>query len=479
MIDPELEQVVDRLLKKGEVNNSKDITAAVNQCLQKDLSVEIVMDQVMKQLNEFRHVNVEVLGDGRLIYRDRLFAQTVFKVRLTAEEIRDKRMYIGHRLLPFVNPEISVKEIALIDEQGKQIPKGEAKISFMDGMKYITLIAPYQASDYFKIGKNDLVLPYFDLKDWMKEVDYQQEDLLEWMPIDVAKRQWRLEKLSLTEFNRSRIKINHKDVKLLDGIYDYLDNHSMAIPVDLMLFRVFAHGPEHLLEELGSPVGPLLTVQDDIELFNSDFPFIHYTDFHQQFLAEKMEEMEEQEIPEPGTSTHLDGIFIELQTFYTEIYVKALFLNRILQKKALTNKALIQELFSEEDVFQNPVQKKNFDQAANEIRTQMQKNWSDRRLELPKVSLLRKYLEMKRIIFVAIDKMMEVEFMIGETNFEQFFFVNSVNDQLDQTIEFLIDEFSEGELPMEEIRILSEQFDTMIQQFRDHSAALMDDFSED
>ncbi|MEZ4883154.1 MAG: hypothetical protein R3E32_00365 [Chitinophagales bacterium] len=369
---------VKRLSKKRP--DEEEIEEAIDEYLAEDLVTDIAVDWDKRSI----------------IYRENLFNDTEFKISLTDIEIEEGRMYVGHRFMPFIHPEIPLSDIQLQDEDGNPFTLLKVEVAVSEMYMFVSLLAPYSANIPKIKGQDTAIIEAYDLCDWLKENDFKEKDALRIVPVDYQKHIFRLEKVTSRELATQTFVIQNKDNQLTEAIEDILNWYAEPMPVDMCLFRAYAISKPDLVKEPGTAFGPFISQHEDFTFHNfANFAFIHYNNFEEIMMEEALMENMEQFPIEAGQSKEIDGIFAEMGNSFSELFIVGHAVQQLHKNQAIDKEEILSIIFKNNQPFANSKQAKNFNKAFDQLIKKLEKEWATQRLALPLQRLLTKTLDLK------------------------------------------------------------------------------------
>ena len=398
-----LPNAVQKAFASRDITNLKTFYKKVNSLTKKHFGKEAIEDAIDNYFMETPVLDIAIKWDAdKIIYREKLFRNTHFKIDLTEREYQEQKLYIGHRFVPFLGPEIPFSAIQL---QGIVEPSPELQkeiLSLMEAFQYVSLLPPY-AVNYPKMPTTETVeLYYYDLSEWIEANDFQEKDAILVVPIDYDQYIFRLEKLTSRHLAEQTFITQHKDQNLTESFEDVLNWYPDPMPADLSLFWAFALSKSNVVEKPGSSIGQFVSFHEDLTLHTlAQYPFIHFHEYQERILAESFEN-EPYDMFTIGEATDLNGIFRELANSYTENFIAGKLIHQLHQNQQINKKEIITLLFKGSRPFEHPIQEKNFHKAFNQLAKDIERQWKKKKLPLPTLRLLGKALELRTNITLGL-----------------------------------------------------------------------------
>lgn len=442
-----IHEAIEVLLAEESVTQIDEFIERVRSISKTKKKKDALWEEIESYLLENAITDVAInLDTDQLVYRDKLFEETAFRINLTEEEHAAKKMYIGHRMIPYVHPGISQEEYRFQDADGKPIPIVREKISAETGFIYVSLLPPYALEDdMVDLQSNKITLLALDLRDWVKDNPLSKEDQILIAPVDYYENVFQIELVSRKEIAAQQLLIQRRDELLTDAIDDVLMDIDEVIPADVTLFWAFALGDPKLPELPGTPLGPFLNTHEELQIFfDAGFAHIQMKDYYEDLFDSAMEDMVTMTPEDMGKAKDLDGIFRELGSSFTPDFVSAKFVLQLHERQEIDTEEVINLLFkSGVEPFYNKKQEKNFSKAFNSLAESVADTWATKRLPLPVISLLKKIIQFK-IEFIGLLRDIDHQMTSPEEfDFSMLMHLQPVDMMIDQLLSMIVEKGDE------------------------------------
>jgi len=442
-----IHEAIEVLLAEESITNIDEFTERVRVISKTKKKKDALWDEIESYLLENAITDVAInLDTDELVYRDKLFEETAFRVNLTEDELLAKKMYIGHRMIPYVHPCVSQEEYRFQDADGNPIPVIREKIPAEAGFIYVSLLPPYALEDEMvDLQTNTINLLALDLGTWMQHNPLTKEDQLLISPVDYFENSFQIEVVSRKEIAAQQLLIQRRDELLTEAIDDVLLGIDEVIPADVTLFWAFALGDPKLPKLPGTPLGPFLNKHEDLQIFfDAGFAHIQMKDYYEDLFDNAMEDMATMDPKDMGKAKDLDGIFRELGSSFTPDFVSAKFVLQLHERQEIATDEVINILFkSGVEPFYNKKQEKNFSKAFNQLAESVAETWTNKRLPLPVVSLLKKTIQFK-IEFIGLLREIDLRMTVPEEfDFSMLMHLQPVDMMIDQLLSLIVEKGSE------------------------------------
>lgn len=404
-----LHKAFKKILGRGDEQHFEDIYERLPDNLKDELERDKIGQELQVYLLQAGDTMQAVSNTlQKVVSRQSLFGQCSFRIQLTASELEDKRLIIGHRLQPFIHPEIPVEELQFFDEHDVLLPMDRFELPVNQSNSiYFNLLPPYGLTQYIEgDGTGQMLsMAIIDLGQWMKHQQFDPEDQLLVSVKDYKKLEFYIDKLSSREIARLHFADRHYEHQLTDAIYAVFDIIGRSIlPVDMHLLWAYAQLEPEVIQKGGTPFGPFISRHETLTFYQEGpFAFLQNQNFMEELMENAIQHAQDASPEAKGNATDLDGIFQELGNSFSELLLKACMVEQLLEWDEVNEEALMIKAFATPDpAFYNPRQAANFKKAYNKLLRSVRKKWSDQRLALPHLQLLRKAIQFKMEIVILL-----------------------------------------------------------------------------
>ncbi len=392
-----LQTAIPKTFARRNVYDLPSIYRKIRNLTQRKYSDDYLEDIVSEYLGSDILLGIAANWDtGKIIYREQLFSQTCFKIGLSTYEFQEKKLFIGHRFMPFIQANVPNKNIKLQDTNGNSIPFLQHSIPVEEAAIYVSLMAPYSVNVPKIVGESSVNMDCYDLKDWMEAEEFEERDMLLIVPVDYSKYRFRLEKVSARHLAEQTFITQHKDHQLTEAIETALDHFSEPVPTDLCLFWAYTFCSPKLVKEPGTPFGSFISTHKDLTFHNFGvFTFIHYRDYEETSMEEALMENVFRDTSEMGKATDMSGILEELGNGYTENFIVGRFILQLHQNNRTDKASIPPLLFKKHHQFYNDQQEQNFNRALKKLENKVKKVWQKKRFPISVQRLLAKVIDLQ------------------------------------------------------------------------------------
>ncbi len=111
------------------------------------------------------------------------------EIQLSKTEWQSRTMIPGHRLVPFISPDLEENELTFLDPNGREIPKREQSFFIEEAINLYQYSHekhfPYRIKvNQWMPGKSTLNLTVWDIRDLLAQLEFHPEDRLKVRLVD-------------------------------------------------------------------------------------------------------------------------------------------------------------------------------------------------------------------------------------------------------------------------------------------------------
>lgn len=468
-----LNKALKKILGQGDEQHFEDIYQRLPDQLKNDLERDKIGQTLQIYLLQSGDTMQAVSNTyNKVVSRQSLFQDCSFRIQLTPTELEDKKLILGHRLQPFIHPEIPVEQLHFFDEHDRPLPLERFEMTVNQSNSiYFNLLPPYGLSQYIEGDGTEqmLSMAMVNLHPWINEQQFEPEDQLLISVKDYSKLEFYIDKLSSREVARLHFADRHYETCLTEAIYQVFEIIGRSIlPVDMHLLWAYAQLEQDLISKGGTPFGPFISRHDTLTFYQEGpFAFLQNQNFMEELMENAIQHAQDTGPEDKGNATDLDGIFQELGNSFSKLLLKACMVEQLQEWDEINDEAIMIRAFDHPDpAFHNPRQAANFKKAYNKLLRSVQKKWAEQRLALPHLQLLRKAIQFKMEIVVLLRALNEIRDP-QQLNMQALFQLQPIDHSLDQILENIL---SKQPMSYQEAQSLVKQLDTgreKFQYFRD------------
>ena len=367
------------LFENQNIKNVDEIVKEIKKLSKTNWNKKRIRTDFEKRLNkDMEFSNYVIKADKTICCRLELFKNTKFKIKLTNEEFNEKRLYIGHRFIPFIDNDFFPNEIILLDENNKKIVQKKELLDFSISHKYVSFFNMHFVSAIEEFEKDKINLTYFDLTGWFKTQSFKINDLVLITTLDIKNKKYRISKITKKEHIRNKLLIKNKDIELEENISKVINIGNLELISDT-LFKAFAESSVDLIEEPGSPIATLINESENFSVNESSRnPILLDKD---KSLFDYLDEIDKPTI-EHGKAKSMEGILKELGNGFSINFIQSLMILQLKNKGQVVDDDIFKVLFKEgKPAFFNQKQFDNFLNAYEKIANSTINTWIDIKLD--------------------------------------------------------------------------------------------------
>lgn len=357
-------------------------------------------------ITDNRDISLSCYNDAPLIYRADIANNRIFYINLTDEEIKDKKLYIGHRLFPFINPVDSMSQLNIFDSTGRKYPIVKCSLSHEKAYKYII----FQVMEILDMGNptdDYLVLDTIDLKSILsgKEKKFSFKVTI----LDYDKKQIKLEQPTGKEFAEYSLLCRNGDRLIHKEIMSVLESSSEIFGFDEIMQTVFSELDLEKMPRFNS-VATVINSQTEFGVEN-----IYGLTTLKLIEEENSKRIKTNPNVTPGLAKNLDGILNEMGLTLTEDFIYSLMFEMI-HKDEFDFQWILMELIEVEVRISNDKQFDNLQKAFTDLANRILRDVKSSKVSSPELKSLAKYNDATlQIVFFLRD----IDIKFGESrNFD-------------------------------------------------------------
>ena len=453
------------LFENPDIKNINEIVKKIKELSKTSWNKKRIKTDFEKRLNKDpEYSNYVIKTDDTICSRYKLFENTKFKIKLTNDEFNEKRLYIGHRFIPFIDNNFFPKEIILLDENDKKIVQKKELLDFFVAHKYISFFNAHYISAIEEFEHDKINLTYFDLSSWFKNNSFKINDFIEITVLDILNKKYKISKISKKEYNRNKLLIKNKDKELEENISKVIIVENLE-EISTTLFKAFAESSKDLIKESGSPIAMLINESENFSVNESSgSPILLDKD---KSLFDYLDNLNHAPI-EHGKAKSLEGILKELGNGFSINFIQSLAILQLNNKGQVVDDDIFNIIFRKgTPEFYNKKQLANFQYAYSKLIDSTIKIWFNIKLDKYFIDLMDMLTKIQIKVNLLLRKIDDHLNETGEENFD-FSFLDNIQP-IDLTAEEILFQLvnSKGNLPTMEVKGLNDQIKMIYQNIND------------
>jgi len=213
------------------------------------------LDHLKQKLSNHTHV-IEINGASFIPYQavlDRI-GHIPLELHLGKTELQSRLMIPGHRLVPFISPDLEEDELTFLDPNGREIPKKKRTFFIEDVINHYQYSHekhfPYQIKvNQWMPGKSTLSLTVWDIRDLLAQLEYHPEDRLKVRLVDYDQGIYSIEAYPAPMWSRDRLRLRSLYVALESELMKDLDGgEGTALSLEKQMLQGLFHLEAGLLQ---------------------------------------------------------------------------------------------------------------------------------------------------------------------------------------------------------------------------------------
>ncbi|MDO9578476.1 MAG: hypothetical protein Q7J16_11375 [Candidatus Cloacimonadales bacterium] len=357
------------------------------------LTTSRLSNEISKEIEKEDEIVVSVLNQTELLYRSKLAENAKIIVKITEEERQNHKLYIGHRLMPFLNPNVfNSLNLQFEDEQGTHLQLTQDKVTFEVAMQYVMFMNSYLLNDHFHdeiVTLNCLNISNFHPKIKIFEITF----------LDYANQKFKIQPLSEPEYLQRYFLNRKKDADLWNGVKKIVNKDAQFHSVDHTLLCAYYHFAFENITAPGSPFSLVYNNQRDCEVQTSHNGSFFMSEEKSKHLLEAS--LKNREF---GKAKDMEGILHEMGISFNSDFLYLLMIADLIDDEEIDDDYILDEILEVDYRMQNAQQRQNLEKAYNKLRNKAMANFNQFDLSKMSVNYLERLIEVEEeIIFLIRD----------------------------------------------------------------------------
>lgn len=361
-----IRKAVKELEKLSEITDMNDFLTAVRKRTRSTSTNKVLKSKVLEEFINENEIILSIINPEELIYRSQLAENAKVTVKITDEEKVMRKLYLGHRLMPYINPKnIHLPDLHFEDDHGYKLPLIQDRIPQDKAMKYVLFMDIRFFNDHFD-GDNYLLqclnISTFNPKHTMFEISV----------LDYHKRKFRIAAISDSDYLARHFINRRKDIELWNGVLQVVNHNHQIISVDHTIINAYHHFAADNISEPGSPFSLLFNIQKDCEM--------HFDQFCNYFTSQQKMELIRQKSYSNiiyGTAKDLNGIFREMGLSFNQDFIYLEMISQLLENREIDDEYNLDELIEIDFRLANDKQADNLDKAYKRLQQKAIRDFVD------------------------------------------------------------------------------------------------------
>ena len=199
---------------------------------------------------------IEINGTSFLPYQavlDRV-GHIPLEIQLSKTEWQSRTMIPGHRLVPFISPDLEENELTFLDPNGREIPKREQSFFIEEAINLYQYSHekhfPYRIKvNQWMPGKSTLNLTVWDIRDLLAQLEFHPEDRLKVRLVDYDRGIYSVGAYPAAMWSQDRLRSRSLYVALENELLAGLDwTEGMALSLEKQILQGLFHLDAGLLQ---------------------------------------------------------------------------------------------------------------------------------------------------------------------------------------------------------------------------------------
>ncbi len=419
-----IKKAIDELARKNDITDFKIFKNAVREKTETVINDKRLTNEIIKAFSKEQEIIRSAWNHDELIYRAQIAEKAKINIKINEEERKERKLYIGHRLIPFLKPKLfNSKNIIFTNKNDNLIPIKTDVKSTDNAMEYFLFFDASVIDPYFEDNQN-FKLNYLDISQFQQNILNFQVTVL-----DYQKNKFQIEPLTKEYFIQNHFLIEKRNSDLLAGVNKIVNKISEFISVDNTLLSAYYHFGQKIISNPGSPFAQIFNKQNKLSLQMG----LDYTYF---FSKQKIIEHISAEI-EFGKAKKMNGILRELGLSFSPDFLYLLMLEQYHEESEIDDDFILNVLMEAPYRIHNKLQKKNLEKAYEKLRNKVIKESDFFQFDTFTLNYINLLLHLETNIIGLLRKFDENPTIENDTKMEMIipFF------EADKLINFMIENF--------------------------------------
>ena len=287
------------------------------------------LDHLKQNLANHSYV-IEINGNSFLPYQavlDRV-GHIPLEIQLGKTEWQSQMMIPGHRLVPFISPDLEENELTFLDPNGREIPKRKQSFFIEDAINLYQYSHenhfPYQIKvNQWMPGKSTLNLTVWDIRDLLAQLEFHPEDRLKVRLVDYDRGIYSVDAYPAAQWSQDRLRSRSLYVALENQLLARLDRTGdTALSLEKQILQGLFHLDGGLLQAPAfSLTGLVESIQNIAVVRNEEAGVYFGLDGDSPVKSYTLETVHQ--TPRGGTGS-LQEIFEDMGLAFSELEFKAI-----------------------------------------------------------------------------------------------------------------------------------------------------------
>lgn len=422
-----IRKAVENLALKAEITDFKEFRKVVRDKTGTVVNDKRLTNEIIKAFSKEQEIIQSAWNPNELIYRAQIAKNARINIKIAEEERKARKLYIGHRLMPFLKPKLfNSKKLIFSNKNHDLISLKSDVISSDNAIKYFLFLDVSLFDQYF-VDEQNFTLNYLDISQFSNDFTDFQVTIL-----DYFKHKFKIEPLTKDYFVRNHFLIEKNDSDLLEGLNKIVNKNSEFVSIDNTLLSAYYHFGQKIISNPASPFAHIFNNQNKLSLQMG----VHSTYFFSKQKSQKIFEHTSTEI-EFGKAKRMNGILRELGLSFSSDFLYLLMIEQLYEESEIDDDLILNDLMEIQFRVQNELQMKNLEKAYIKLRNKVIEEYDLFEFDTFSVNYLKLLLDLETNITMLLRKFDENPKIEDETKMEMVmpFF------EADKFISYMIENF--------------------------------------
>lgn len=361
-----IRQAVHELISNADITNFKFFQKEIRNITETVVHENRLKNEIHKCLFETEEVIISPIDNELLIYRSKLAENAKVTIKITDEEKKFGKIYIGHRLMPFLNPLlVNSSKLIFEDKNGIQLNLKKEILAYEKAEKYLLFLNPQflynDHQEYFK----KISLNYIDISTFQGTSSFFEVEVL-----DYESLRFRLRSIPTKDIKQDHFLIAKRDKDLSNSIMKIIMKCDFFVTIDSILICAYHHFAKENIKNPGSPFSVIYNQQRDYYAHNNG----HSVFLISQQKSDNLVGFAKQRIRQ-GIAKNLEGILNEMGLAFTKDFLYLCMICDLICNNLIDDDYILEVILEASIRLANMQQQSNLENAYNRLRDKAFKNF--------------------------------------------------------------------------------------------------------
>ncbi len=361
-----IRQAVNELINNADITNFKHFQKEVRNITETVIHENKLNNEIRKCLFETEEVIISPIDNELLIYRSKLAENAKVTIKITDEEKKLGKIYIGHRLMPFLNPLlVNSSKLIFEDMNGIQLNLNKEILAYEKAEKYFLFLNPHLLYNDHQGFFQKISLNYIDISNFLRTSSFFEVEVLDYKSL-----RFRLRLIPTKEIKQNHFLIAKRDKDLSNSIMEIVKQCNFFVTIDSILLCAYHHFAKENIKNPGSPFSVIYNQQREYYAHNNG----HSVFLISQQKSDNLVGFAKQRIKQ-GIAKNLEGILNEMGLAFTKDFLYLCMICDLICNNSIDDDYILEVILEASIRLANMQQQSNLENAYNRLRNKAFKNF--------------------------------------------------------------------------------------------------------